>query len=59
MTTPHRQKSPLAIRISDELETYLRQRAADGHRTMSNEIRMRLEQSRQADQQPTTKEQQQ
>lgn len=59
MTANKKQKPPLAIRVGDELEAYLRARAAEGHRTITGEIRMRLErthqQDQQAAQQPQTK----
>lgn len=46
-----KQKPSVAVRLDDELETYLRARAAAGHRSLSGEIRMRLEATQQADQQ--------
>lgn len=51
MTATPKQKPPLAIRVGEELEAYLRAKAAEGHRTITGEIRMRLEQSRRLDQQ--------
>lgn len=59
MTTSVKQKPNVAVRLSEELEQYLRDSAAKAHRTLSGEIRMRLEASRQADQQPHQKGQQQ
>lgn len=51
MTTSAKQKPNVAVRLSDELEQYLRERAAAAHRTLTGEIRLRLEASREADQQ--------
>ncbi|WP_313082608.1 hypothetical protein [Pulveribacter sp.] len=59
MTTSAKQKPNVAVRLSDDLEQYLREKAAAAHRTLTGEIRMRLEASRQADQQPQQKGQQQ
>lgn len=59
MTTGPKQRPNVYIRLGDDLEQYLRDRAAAGHRTLTREIRMRLEASRQADQQPQQKGQQQ
>ena len=50
-TTPKKQKPPVYIRVGDELEQYLRERAEAGHRTLTSEIRMRLELTRTLDQQ--------
>jgi hypothetical protein len=47
------QKSPVSLRLPDELQKYLSDRANAGYRNMSQEILMRLEASRQADQQTT------
>lgn len=55
MTVSAKQKPNVAIRLSDELEQYLRACAAAAHRTLTGEIRMRLEASRQAEQQPQQK----
>ena len=49
-----KQKPSVAVRLGDELETYLRERAAAGHRSLSGEIRMRLEASQEADRQSTS-----
>ncbi len=54
-----KQKPSVAVRLDDALETYLRERAAAGHRSLSGEIRMRLEASQQADQQSTNQKGQQ
>lgn len=51
MVTPTKQRPPVAVRISDDLEQYLRDKAAEGHRTLTAEIRMRLEQSRECERQ--------
>lgn len=49
MTTSAKQKPNVAVRLSDELEKYLRDQAKTAHRTLTAEIRMRLEASRHAD----------
>ncbi len=59
MTTGTKQKPNVAVRLSDDLEQYLREKATSAHRTLTGEIRLRLEQSRLADQQPQQKGQQQ
>lgn len=59
MTTGTKQKPNVAVRLSDDLEQYLREKATAAHRTLTGEIRLRLEQSRLADQQPQQKGQQQ
>jgi len=48
-----KQKSPVSLRLPHDLQQYLAQRANEGYRNMSQEIVMRLEASRDADQQPT------
>lgn len=48
-----KQKSPVSLRLPDELQKYLVQQASDGYRNLSQEIVMRLEASRQEDQQQT------
>lgn len=53
MTTSAKQKPNVAVRLNDDLEQYLREKATAAHRTLTGEIRMRLEASRQADQQTT------
>lgn len=58
MTTSAKQKPSVAVRLSEELEQYLRDRAAVAHRTLTGEIRLRLEASREADQQLQQKGQQ-
>lgn len=58
MTTGTKQKPNVAVRLSDDLEQYLREKATAAHRTLTGEIRLRLEQSRLADQQPQQKGQQ-
>ena len=59
MSISAKQKPNVAVRLSDELEQYLRERAAAAHRTLTGEIRLRLEASRESDQQPQQKGQQQ
>lgn len=54
-----KQKSPVCLRLPDDLQQYLARCASDGYRNMSQEIVMRLEASRQADQQPQQKGQKQ
>jgi hypothetical protein len=55
MTTSAKQKPNVAVRLSDDLEQYLREKAAVAHRTLTGEIRMRLELTRQLDQRPAEK----
>lgn len=50
-----KQKSPVSLRLPDDLQQYLAQRASQGYRNMSQEILMRLQASRQADMQPQPK----
>lgn len=50
-----KQKSPVSLRLPDGLQKYLAQCANDGYRNMSQEIVMRLEASRQAEQQAQPK----
>ena len=49
--TSKKQKPPVYIRLDHDLEQYLRERAAAGHRTLTSEIRMRLELTRTLEQQ--------
>ena len=49
MTDIKKQKPNVQVRLSDDLERYLRERAAASHRTITAEIRMRLELSHEAD----------
>lgn len=44
------QAPPVGIRLGEELQEYLRAQAAKNFRSLSSEIAMRLELSRQADQ---------
>lgn len=44
----------LSIQLPRDLEAYLRERADAGYRTVSKEVVMRLEQSRQNDEQSAT-----
>ena len=55
MTSRAKQKPNVAVRLSDDLEQHLRERAAKAHRTLTGEIRMRLELTRQLDSQSTKK----
>lgn len=50
-----KQKSPVSLRLPDDLQKYLAQRANEGYRNLSQEIVMRLEASRQADLKPAEK----
>jgi plasmid stability protein len=43
MSDHPKQKPALAIRLPDPLEAHLRAKAAEAHRTITAEIRMRLE----------------
>ncbi len=54
MTKQKEKSSALSFKLSDELREYLRSQAEAGFRSISKEIVMRLELSRQADQQSTT-----
>lgn len=56
MTTSPKQKLNIAVRLTDDLGDFLRSQAAAARRTISAEIRMRLERTRQQDEQPTIKE---
>ena len=59
MTISKKQKPPIQFRPSDDLEAYLRAKAAEAFRSVNQEILFRLEASRQADlRQPKSKEQQ-
>lgn len=49
MTNTAKRKPPLSILLPPELEAFLRKRAQQGYRSISKEIAMRLEQSRQAE----------
>lgn len=49
--TKTKQKAPVAIRLPDDLQAYLQKKAAEGYRTITGEITMRLEWSRQRDEQ--------
>ena len=52
-----RQAPQLAVRMPQELKTYIHQRADENHRTLNGEILFRLEQSVKAEaknDQPTT-----
>lgn len=53
MAYRQKQKPSVAVRLDDELESYLRSKALAAHRSLSGELRMRLEASREADQQPS------
>ena len=44
-----KQKPNVAVRLPDDLQDYLRAKAAEGHRTLTGEINMRLERSRALD----------
>jgi len=44
------------VRLPAELKHWLQEQATTARRSVTQEIVLRLEQSRQADQQPTTKE---
>ena len=46
MTIEHKQKPTVAIRLPNELQDFLAKQAENSYRTLSAEIRMRLEQSR-------------
>lgn len=52
MTNQNEKPSALSFKLSNDLREYLRSRAEAGFRSISKEIVMRLEQSRQADQKP-------
>ncbi|WP_220811598.1 TraY domain-containing protein [Variovorax sp. UMC13] len=57
MTTTSKQKAPLAVRLPAELQDFLTQQAKASYRTLTAEVRMRLEESRDrqlADVQPIT-----
>lgn len=54
-----RQKPNVAIRLPDDLQQYLQRKAAEGYRTLTGEITMRLERTRELDQQPSQKGQHQ
>lgn len=54
MTKPKDQSPALSFKLSNELREYLRSQAEAGFRSISKEIVMRLEASRQADQQSIT-----
>ncbi|MEN5181780.1 hypothetical protein ABE501_18620 [Comamonas testosteroni] len=47
-TSAKKPKPPVSVKLSDDLEEFLRQRAKEGFRSLSMEIKMRLEWSRQA-----------
>lgn len=46
-----KRKPPLSLVLPDDLQKYLQDKAAAGYRSVTKEITMRLEQSRQAEQQ--------
>lgn len=52
MTISKKQKPPIQFRPSDDLEAYLRAKAAEAFRSVNQEILFRLEASRQADLKP-------
>jgi len=41
-----KRRSPVSVKLSDELESYLREKAKTGFRSLSKEIVMRLEMTR-------------
>lgn len=53
-----RQKPNVAIRLPDDLQQYLQHQASEGYRTLTGEITMRLERTRELDQHPQRKGQQ-
>lgn len=44
-----KQKSNIAVRLDEGLSSYLREKAINGHRSLTSEIRMRLEKTRSLD----------
>lgn len=49
MTVKSNQKSPVGVRLPDELQKYLARKASESYRSLTAEIIMRLEQSRERD----------
>lgn len=49
MTVNRERKQPTSIVIPPDLQSYLQKRAAEGYRSMTQEIIMRLEKTRQAE----------
>lgn len=58
MTMRAKQKPNIAVRLPDDLQAYLVRKAAEGFRSLTGEITMRLERTRELDQQPRHKGQQ-
>jgi hypothetical protein len=49
MKAKQERKPPTSIALPAELQVYLQKKAAEGYRSMTQEVIMRLEQTRQAD----------
>ena len=53
--TKARQKPPIQFRPSDDMEEYLREKAAQSFRSVNKEVQFRLEQYRQIEQREAQK----